>query len=241
MMNIDSRSHIEEELGNLKRETLYLAALARESLNRAVWALKERDRDGALEVVRKDDEMDDLTRSIDQRCLQFLARFQPMGEDLRTVLSIMHMAVDMERIGDYGDNVARVALELSNQLPIKPLIDIPRMSQLFSQMLDQCMEAFDRCDVEKAKAVFPMDDDMDDLESQILRELLFLMMARPERIEQASQLLTVARTLERAGDRVTNIAERVIYICTGDTVRSSRYRRPRPGSEIVDEDGNTRR
>lgn len=227
MMTIDSRNHIEEELGALKREALYLAALARESINRSVWALKERDKAVATEVIKKDDEMDDLARSIDQKCLQFLARFQPLGEDLRTVLSIMHMAVDMERIGDYGDNIAKVALEMSDQLPIKPLVDIPRMAQLFSQMLDRCMEAFDRFDVETAMTVFPMDDQMDDIETQILRELLFLMMAKPERIEQATQLLTVARTLERSGDRVTNMAERVIYICTGETVRASGFRRPK--------------
>lgn len=227
MMTIDSRSHIEEELGALKRETLYLAALARESINRSVWALKERDVEAAKEVIRKDDEMDDLAGAIDQRCLQFLARFQPMGEDLRTVLSIMHMAVDMERIGDYGDNIAKVALELSDQLPIKPLVDIPRMAQAFCQMLDRCMEAFDSCNSETAMAVFPMDDEMDDMETQILRELLFLMMAKPERIEQATKLLTVARTLERSGDRVTNMAERVVYICTGETVRASKYRRPK--------------
>lgn len=228
MMNIDSRSHIEEALGALKREALYLAAMARESVNRSVWALKERDRDAAMEVIRKDDDMDELARTIDQNCLAFLARFQPMGEDLRTVLSIMHMAVDMERIGDYGDNIARVALDLSDQIPVKPLVDIPRMSQTFSEMLDLCMDAFDSLDEAKAKAVFPMDDAMDDMETQVLRELLFLMMAKPERIEQASKLLTVARTLERSGDRVTNMAERVVYICTGETVRASRFRRPKP-------------
>lgn len=225
-MTINSRQHIDRDLKELKRQLITLAALAKDSINRSVWALKERDKDVAISVIEKDDEMDNLTRKIDDNCLTFIARYQPMGEDLRSALSIMHMAVDLERIGDYGDNIAAVALDLVLEKPIKPLVDIPRMANIFSGMIDLCVKSFDTCDTEKAFSIFPMDDDVDDLEDQILRELLFLMMGDTKNIEQSTKLLSVARTLERAGDRVTNLAERVIYICTGETVRSSRYRRP---------------
>jgi len=137
------------------------------------------------------------------------------------------MAIDLERIGDYGGNIAKVALDLADKELIKPLIDIPRMVDALSSMVEKVLTAFDTGDAEGAKTVFPMDDLLDDLEKQIMRELLLMMMENPQRIGQATQLLNVARTLERAGDHITNVAERVVYICTGKTVKASAFRRPK--------------
>ena len=159
--------------------------------------------------------------------MNFVARFQPLGEDLRTVTSIMHMAVDLERIGDYGGNIARAAIELAGKELMKPLIDIPRMTTTLSEMLEKAMASMERREPALAREVFPLDDLVDDLEKQIMRELLLLMMERPQRIEQATLLLNVARTLERAGDHITTVAERVLYSLTGKVIRATDFRRPK--------------
>ncbi len=199
----------------------------REALETAVWALKNRDEAAAREVLEKDDLIDDLEDRIDESCMEFAARYQPLGEDLRTVTSIMHIAVDLERIGDYGGNIAKTAIELASKTPIKPLIDIPRMVEAIKRMLDMAMTAMDTRSPEKAMEVFPMDDQVDDLEKQIMRELFLMVMEKPERIEQSLKLINVSRTLERAGDHVTNVAERIAYMYTGKTVKASQYRRKR--------------
>ena len=225
---INARKQLETDLTELKRMILRLGKMAEEAVDKAVWALKNQDSEAARAIIGKDDDIDELAARIDNSCMHFTARYQPLGEDLRTVTSVMHMAIDLERIGDYGSNIAEVALDLADKEFIKPLIDIPRMVDVFSDMMDRVLSALDTGDGERAKQVFPMDDMLDDLEEQIMRELLLLMMERPRRIEQASMLLNVARTLERAGDHVTNVAERVVYIVTGKTVKASAFRRPRP-------------
>lgn len=227
MNEINLRKQLEEDRGELKRMILRLGRMAEEAISRAVWALKNQDTAVALSVIEKDDELDELAEEVDSACMHFTARYQPLGEDLRAVTSIMHMAIDLERIGDYGGNIAKVALDLADKELIKPLIDIPRMVEALSSMVEKALTAFDTGDAEEAKAVFPMDDLLDDLEKQIMRELLLLMMEKPQRIGQATQLLNVARTLERAGDHITNVAERVVYICTGKTVKASAFRRPK--------------
>ena len=139
----------------------------------------------------------------------------------------MHIAVDLERIGDYGENIAKAALDLSKKPQLKPLIDIPRMVEILKTMLSTAMEALDKHDGAAALKVFPYDDDMDDLDKQIIRELLLLIMEKPERIEQSLSLMSVSRILERAGDHATNVAERIAYMYTGRQVKASDYRRRR--------------
>ncbi len=227
MESINTRKQLEADLTELKRMILRLGKMAEEAISKAIWALKNQDADLARTVLAKDDDIDDLTEAVDNACMHFAARYQPLGQDLRSVTSIMRMAVNLERIGDYGSNIANVAVELADKELIKPLIDIPRMVDVLSGMMSKALVAFDTDNAEMAKEVFSMDDMMDDLEKQIMRELLVMMMERPQRIEQATMLLNVARTLERAGDHVTNVAERVIYILTGKTVKASTFRRPK--------------
>ncbi len=225
--SINTRKKIEADLMELKRMVYRMGRLAGESLDRAVWALKERDIAMAESVLEKDDMIDDLEDAIDSSCMEFAARYQPLGEDLRVVTSIMHIAVDLERIGDYGGNIAKVAIDLAGKEPIKPLIDIPCMVEKINIMLNTSLTAIDTRSPETAVSVFHMDDDVDDLEKQIMRELFVMVMEKPERIEQSFQLMNVSRTLERAGDHVTNVAERIAYMYTGKTTRASQYRRKR--------------
>ncbi|MDD2379715.1 MULTISPECIES: phosphate signaling complex protein PhoU [Aminobacterium] len=227
MNQINARRQIETELTELIRMAIRLGKMSEESLTRAVWALKNQNADVAREIIKRDDAIDDLASEIDMACMQFTARFQPLGEDLRTVSSLMHIAVDLERLGDYASNISKAAIEVADKELMKPLIDIPRMVDILSEMLEKSLEALESKNDALAYRVFPLDDIVDDLEKQIMRELLLLMMERPQRIEQATLLLNVARTLERAGDHITNVAERAIYIITGKTIKASAYRRPK--------------
>lgn len=222
---LNTRKRLEADLDSLRRMIFRMGRMAGEALEKAVAALKDRDAAAARAVLDDDDVIDDLEDAVDGGCMEFAARYQPLGEDLRVVISLMHIAVDLERIADYGGNIAKVAIELAPKEPMKPLIDIPRMVDRIVEMLEKSMSALDARAPELAMEVFPMDDEVDDLERQILREMFLLVMEKPERIEQSFSLMNVSRTLERAGDHVTNVAERVAYMYTGKTVRASQYRR----------------
>ena len=214
-------------MAEIKRLLFRLGKLSENAVVRAVWALENSDSETAHAVIDGDDALDELTERIDGSCMSFAARYQPLGQDLRTITSLIHMTVDLERIGDYGVNIARVALDLEGKPLIKPLIDIPRMSSILSEMLEKALTAFDIGDAEMAKTVFAMDEQIDELEKQIIRELFTMIMERVDRLEQAFSLMGVARTLERAGDHATNIAERVVYMCTGKTAKASDYKQPK--------------
>ncbi len=221
---------IERELDQILGRAVRLGNMARASLQRSVWALKERNVEGARQVLAEEESIDALTDQINQDCLNFIARYQPLGQDLRCITSLMLMIRDLERIGDYGKNIAKEALALLQQPPLKPLIDIPRMSDLVGQMMELCSQALSDGSPERVEAavmkVFAMDDQVDDLEEQILRELIFLMMERPSHIDQAHRLLNVARILERAGDHGTNLAEHIYFIFWGRRIHASALRRP---------------
>ncbi|MBC7322491.1 MAG: phosphate signaling complex protein PhoU [Acetomicrobium sp.] len=226
-MDINVREHIDLELKNLEEKLLKLGKLAIDAVSQSVLALKEQDVEKAKAVIEGDKNLDDMAEDIDMSCLKFMARFQPLGQDLRTVSAIMHMTVDLERIGDYGSSIAKRAIKLSDRPHIKPLLDIPRMESDIRKMVFLALDALMEKDTKKAEDVCRMDDEVDDLERQIFRELLLIMIERPQVIEQATELLLVARTLERAGDHATNLAERVIYIVTGKKISASQIRRPR--------------
>ncbi|MDR2522827.1 MAG: phosphate signaling complex protein PhoU [Synergistaceae bacterium] len=227
MIAINTRKQQDSDLTEIKRMLFRLGKIGGNAVIRAVWALEKGDGAAARSIIEGDDALDELTRRIDADCMSFGARYQPLGRDLRAVTSIMHMAVDLERVGDYGVNIARAALKMEGRVLIKPLIDIPRMAAILSEMLDKALTAFDAGDAETAKTVFVMDAQVDELEKQVVRELFTMVMERVDRLEQAFLLMNVARTLERAGDHATNIAERVIYMCTGKTAKASEYKRPR--------------
>ena len=237
MTTISIRKQEDADLAEIKRMLIRLGKMSENAVVRGVWALKNSDAEAARSVIDGDDALDDLTERIYGSCMSFNARYQRLGQDLRTIVSTMHMAVDLERIGDYGVNIARAAIELERKPLIKPLIDVPRMAGILSEMLGKALSAFDVEDVETVKAVFTLDDQIDALEKQVVRELFTMVMERVDRLEQAFLLMGVARTLERAGDHATNIAERVIYMCTGKTAKASDYKNPRGGGEADENRG----
>jgi phosphate transport system protein len=221
---INTRKQQDFDLAEIKRMVLRLGKMSGDALGRAVWSLEKNDVSAARSVIDGDDALDELTERVDGSCMNFAARYQPLGEDLRTITSLMHAAVDLERIGDYGVNIARVTMGLEGKALIKPLIDIPRMVAVLTEMLDKALSSLDSGDFEAVKVVFSMDEQIDALEKQVMRELFTMVMERVDHLEQAFLLMGVARTLERAGDHATNIAERVVYMRTGKTVKASDYK-----------------
>ncbi len=226
---LSGRKAFDEQLEKLEQHLMKLGTLAEDAICKAIWALQKRDEALALEVMENDDALDDLTEEINEQALSIIARFQPVAMDLRLVSAIIHMATDLERIGDLGVSIARITRKLSGQKLIKPLIDVPRMGDLIRRMIDAALKAFMNKDADEAKNVCAMDDEIDDLDYQIFRELVMLMMENPRNIEQATQLILVSRSLERAGDHVTNLCEQTVYVLTGQTIRASDFRRPRDG------------
>lgn len=227
MNTINSRKKIDEDLTVLKRMVFRMGRMAGDALEKSVWALKNRDEDAARQIIADDDMIDDLEEKVDGGCMEFAAMYQPLAGDLREITSLMHIAVDIERIGDYGENIAKTTIEFSTKKTIKPLIDIPRMAEHTNRMLEIALTAIDTRSPELAMTVFPLDDELDDMDKQVTRELFLMCMEKTERIEQSFMLMNVSRTLERAGDHVTNIAEKAAYMYTGKPIRASQYRRKR--------------
>ncbi len=145
-----------------------------------------------------------------------IATQQPMARDLRTILAILHITIELERIGDYGAGIARIVLMHGDQELLKPLIDLPRMAELARTMLRCALDAFVQRDGQLARQVASHDDAVDALYDQVYRELLTYMLQDPHTIDRATWLLWVAHDLERIGDRVTNLCERVVFLVTGE-------------------------
>jgi phosphate transport system protein len=209
----------DEELNNLKEKMMQMATLAEESITLAVRSLKERNEDYAQQVFRGEKTLNLLDVEIDKLGMQLFALRQPMAIDLRLITATMRIAVELERIGDLAVNIAQRSLELLKQPPLKPLIDIPRMAEIAQQMVKDAIDAFVNRNDKLAKSVCKRDDEVDDLNDQIFRELLTYMMQDPKTIEKAVELILVGRHLERIADHATNISEDVIYMVKGKTIK----------------------
>lgn len=209
----------DEELNKLKEKLLRMAGIVEESVALAVAGLKDQNEDLARDVIRREESVNLLDVEIDETCLRLLALRQPMAGDLRLITSAMKIGVDLERMGDLAVNIAQRALELLKAPLLKPLIDIPRMAGLAQAMLKDAIQAFiDRNDV-LACAICQRDDEVDALENQIFRELLTYIIEDPATVWRGVGLLLVSRHLERIADHATNIAENVIYLVRGRTIK----------------------
>jgi phosphate transport system protein len=216
------RQIFQEQIRELLEDLLEMGRMVADSIDRSIQALARQDEELAHHVIEFDDEINALQHDIDEKCLVLIATQQPMAGDLRAILAVSNIAAELERIGDYTEGVARLAVKLSGEPFIKPLIDIPRMAEEGRRMLLTSLEAFARQDVETARQIGHADDMVDALYDQIFRELLVIMMEEPKTITQATYLLWVAHNLERIADRTTNIAERVIFMDSGTIVDLNR-------------------
>lgn len=210
-----TRDAYRQALHDLEGELLELGNMAADAVEKSVEALKSRDLSASREIVRNDLRINRKRFDIEESCFALIATQQPAGGDLRVVGAVLLLASDLERIGDHAEGIAKIAGMLGEAPLVKPLIDIPRMAERAVSMLRRVLRAFVERDAEAARAICREDDEVDALHDQVYRELLLLMIENPRVIEGSTYLLWVAHNLERIADRVTNIAERVVFIATG--------------------------
>lgn len=219
------REDLDQQLDVLQQEISVLAGVVGKAVLRAVDALKRRDLEESRQIVIEDDYIDQKRFEIEDRCMDLIATQQPMARDLRTIIALMHIVVELERMGDYAEGIAKISVMMGDAPTLKPLIDIPRMADKATVMLRDSIDALVNRDLVKAQQVCQSDDEVDELYDQVYRELLLFMIQDPDTIERATRLLWVAHDVERIADRATNIAERVIFLVTGKMVEInvSRY------------------
>ena len=210
-----TRETFDRDLTQLQDDLLRMGALVDDALRRSMEALRARSVEMAEAIIQDDNRIDALHLDLEDRCLRLMATQQPMAKDLRTIAAVWTMTIDLERMGDHAEDIARATKRLAEQPLLKPLIDIPRMADIVRGMLRDGLDAFVRRDTALAQRMAEKDDEVDHLYSQVFRELLTYMIEDPRNIQRATHLLMVAQALERMGDHATNIGERVIYMVTG--------------------------
>ena len=215
--------HFHEELELVKEKTLKQGSLVEAMVERAVSSLVDQDSRLAEEVIASDQKVDMLDVEIEEDCLRLLALHQPAAKDLRFITTAMKITTDLERMADQAVNICQRAIELNEEPQLKPYIDIPIMSQLSQKMMREALDAFVRRDVDLARQVIPEDNKVDALKDQIFRELLTFMMEDPRTIPRAIRLILVSRLLERIADHATNIAEMVVFLGEGKSIRHAPF------------------
>jgi len=220
---VDARSHTdrhyEAELKGLHVKILEMGGLVEKQIADAVTAMINRDDEQARLIIERDHVVNRMDVDIDDLCIRLLALHQPAAGDLRLITTGLKITTDLERIGDMAVNMCERILELNREPQLKPLIDLPRMAEVAQHMLRESLDSFVREDVEIALTVCREDDIIDDLNSQLFRELLSYMAENPQTTSRAIRLLFIGKYLERIGDHATNIAEMVVFMVRGKSIR----------------------
>jgi len=214
-MRIGIRTELDLELNQLRDMLFRMEGLVSEALGRGIDSLKRRDADLARQVIAGDDVINQMRYDVEQFCVSTIATQQPVATDLRTILAAVHIAVEMERMGDHAAGVAKVTLQICDEPLLKPLIDLPRMAVIAVEMLHTRVQAFMDSDAEMARRIIDRDDEVDALHDQIFRELLTYMLEDPTTIRRATHLIWASHAVERFADRATNIAERILFVTEG--------------------------
>ncbi len=203
----------------LKEELLLMASLAERSLREAVRSIVDRNDDLANKVQADDVEIDRLEVSIEEMVVAYIATHAPVAKDCRLMLVTTRICGNLERIGDESVTIARRALELNSEAPLKPLIDIPRMAILAQEMLQEAIQAFVREDSNDMESVIRRDKIVDEINKQLARELTCYMIENPKTITRALNLMTISKSIERVADHAKNIAEEIYYLHRGMDIR----------------------
>lgn len=222
---MEIRTGFHKKLREIQDDILVMGSMVSKAIARAVEALQNRDLKLAEQIINDDRKINQKRFEIEEKCVQLIATQQPMANDLRTIISVLNIITELERIGDYAEGNAKIAIMIGNEPPLKPLIDIPHMAEKTIDMLNRSLDAFIKRDAIAAKAIIDEDEFIDNLYDQVFRELLFFMAEDPKTITRATRLIWVAHNLERSADRVTNICERVVFVVDGkmEEIKSSTY------------------
>jgi phosphate transport system protein len=219
MLSAHTDKKYEEDLKKLRDDILYMGGLVENQIQRAVSSLVDRDSALAETIIERDHEVNRLDVEIDDVCLRLLALHQPAARDLRFITTALKITTDLERIGDMAVNICERALELNEEPQLKPYIDIPRMARTSERMIRESLDAFGREDTDLALKVCKDDQEVDDLNSQIFRETISFMIEDPHTINRAMKISSISKYLERIADHATNIAEMVVFMVKGKSIR----------------------
>ena len=219
------RQDFDRDLGKLEAELILMSGLVEQAIFNALNALKSRDIDKSQKIIDEDDNIDQTELEIERSCIELIRREAPMAGDLRRIVASLHIAGELERIGDYAEGIAKISIKMGGQPPLKELIDIPRMGDMAVRMLKRSLEAFISRDADHVRTLSveleKEDDEVDDLYAKVQADLLELVKADPENAEPATYLMRVAHNVERIADRAMNIVERALYQATGELVSGS--------------------
>jgi phosphate transport system protein len=219
------RESFGRHLHELQDEVLALGSMVEKAIDRSMKVLKGRDLELARQVVADDARINQKRLAIEEKCVELIVTQQPVASDLRIIIAVLNIIIELERIGDHAEGVAKIAIMIGDEPPLKPLVDLPRMADKTKDMLRRSLDAFINRDAEAAVKISAEDDEVDNLYDQVYRELLIFMLEDPRTITRATRLIWVAHNLERSADRVTNICERVVFTVTGkmEEIGASKY------------------
>jgi phosphate transport system protein len=222
---METRTIFHKKLREIQDDVLAMGSMVSKATLRSIDAMKNRDLELAQQVIVDDKKVNRKRFEIEEKCVELIATQQPMASDLRIILAVLNIISEVERIGDYAEGIAKIAIMIGDEPPLKPLIDIPRMAEKTVDMLQRSLDAFVNRDAEAARQISTEDDAVDHLYDQVFRELLTFMVEDPKTITRATRLIWVAHNLERSADRVTNICERVVFVVTGkmEEIGASKY------------------
>ena len=219
------RQDFDRDLGKLEAELILMSGMVEQAIFNALNALKSRDIEKSQKVIDEDDNIDQAELEIERTCIELIRREAPMAGDLRRIVASLHIAGELERIGDYAEGIAKISITMGGQPPLKELIDIPRMGDMAVKMLKRSLEAFISRDADLVRTLSveleKEDDEVDDLYAKVQADLLELVKTDPENAEPATYLMRVAHNVERVADRAMNIVERALYQATGELVSGS--------------------
>lgn len=210
------RERFTQKILDVKQKVLKMGALVENIIDSSVTAMKTQDLDLARNVLKKDDEIDQLELEIEKDCMMLLALQQPLAKDLRTIASVLKIITDLERMGDNAVNIAEVILEIGEEPILNSLKDIPRMADIAQKMLTMSLDAFVNEDIALAEKAAERDEDVDRLYETVINDFLNIIAEKRELTKQGTKLLFLGRYLERIADHSTNICERTIYMITGE-------------------------
>ena len=222
---MEIRTEYHRKLRLIQDEVLSIGSMVAKAITNSIEALKNRDLEAARQIVEGDKKINRKRFEIEEKCIQLIATQQPMASDLRSIICILSIITELERIGDYAEGISKIVIMIGDEPLLKPLIDVPRMAEKMNDMLRRSLDAMMNHDADAARSIAIEDDEIDNLYNQVFRELLTFMIEDPKTITRATRLIWVAHNLERSADRVTNICERVVYLVTGkmEEIGASRY------------------
>ena len=215
----ETHRHFHEELADVRSRLLTMSGAAETALGLAVDALLTSADDKAQRVILEDRDIDSREVDIEERCISLLALQQPMARDLRMITSALRIATDLERVGDHAVNIAQSAIRVSKSRPIVPEPEITEMARLAKKMLADAIDAFIRGDAKAGREICRRDDQVDALNRSVFRILLTHMMENPTTISTGMEVFLVSRNLERVADLATNIAEGVVFLVEGKSIK----------------------